>query len=272
MDPILSLIAASDRQPPEALEKKRQSSPFFEVNREAFLFRSPSGGRLHYATGQGIAVAEPEARPAGDLQPFVLTSGFAAAAWLDGRVPLNANAVQLADGRLLLIASDREDLHETMALALGDLTGLPLSDTPVVIDPEDPTRVCTNGQPITLRKTRNDMAHPPVRDGARRLRVDRPAVDGGKVHSCAGLVCVTDGKGEVGELTQISLMHCIAEIKKHIFMPLVGNAIWGERTMGIAHLVLANNLPMWRFALPAGQKPTAEFATQLLSQFQAQEA
>ena len=100
MDPILSLIAASDRQPPEALEKKRQSSPFFEVNREAFLFRSPSGGRLHYATGQGIAVAEPETRPAGDLQPFVLTSGFAAAAWLDGRVPLNANAVQLADGRL----------------------------------------------------------------------------------------------------------------------------------------------------------------------------
>lgn len=269
MDPILSLIAASDRVPPEALDNPRQATPFFQVNAEEFLFRAPSGGRLHYAPGQGIALVEPESRPVGDLQPFALTSGFAAAAWLDGRIPLSANAVQLPDGGLVLIASDREDLHEAMAIALGDVIGLPISDTPVVIDPEDPSTACTNGQPITLRRTSKDAPHPPVRKGARRLRIDRPAIDGGKVHPCAGLVCVTDGKGEAGVLTDISLMHCVAEIKKHIFMPLVGGAIWGERTMSAAHLVLASNLPMMRFALPAGEKPSVETATQLLSQLNA---
>lgn len=266
LEPILSLIAPTDREPPVALKKPKQSSPFFQVNSQGFLLRAPSGGRIHYAKGHGIAVSEPEDRPAGDLQPFVLSSGFAAAAWLDGRIPLSANAVQLPDGCLLLIASDREDLHETMALALADITGLPVSDAPVIIDPEDPATVCTNGQQLTLRRTSKDSPHPPVRKDARRLRVDRPAIDGARLHPCAGLVCVSDGKGEPGVLTQISLMHCITEIKKHIFMPLVGNAIWGEKTIGMAHLVLANNLPMGRFSLPTGEKPSAASAQLLLSQ------
>ena len=64
---------------------------------------TPSGGRLHYAPGAGLSLATPPGRPEGDLLPFAYTSGFAAAAWMEGRVPLRANAVQLADGRLLLV-------------------------------------------------------------------------------------------------------------------------------------------------------------------------
>lgn len=270
MEPILSLIDQSGQVPPEALDGATQSTPYFQVSPKGFLLRTPSGGRMYYAPGEGIALAEPEDRPAGDMRPFVLSSGFAAAAWLDGRVPLSVNAVQLEDGQLLLLASQREDLHEAMALACADATGLPVSDAPVVIDPEDPTRVCTNGQPMTRRRTSKDAPEPPVRDGARRLVTDRPAVDGSRIHVCAGMICLAEGSEAVAKLSQISLMHCIAEIKKHIFMPLVGNAVWGEQTIGAAHLVLANNLPMYRFTLPAGEKPSPELAAEMLAQLKSQ--
>lgn len=270
MEPILSLIAESGRMPPEALDGATQSTPYFQVSPQGFLLLSPSGGRIHYSPGQGIALHESENRPSGDMRPFVLTSGFAAAGWFDGRIPLSVNAVQLQDGRLLLLASPREDLHEAMALAYADAMGLPVSDAPVVIDPEDASSVCTNGQPMTQRRTSKDAPEPPVREGARRLATDRPAIDGGHVHACAGLVCLAEGTEAEAKLSQIALMQCIAEIKKHIFMPLVGNAIWGEQTMGVAHLVLANNLPMYRFTLPAGERPSPALVAEMLTQLKDQ--
>lgn len=269
MDPILNLIAASARMPPETQEGATRITPFFQVGPQGFLLRTASGGRMHYAPGQGIALADPADRPPGDLRPFVLTSGFAAAAWFDGRVPLSANAAQLPDGRILLLAAGREDLREAMALALAESAGLLVSDSPVAIDPEDPTRVCTNGQPITLHRQSSEAPEPPVRPGARRLATDLPAIDGARVHSCVGLVSLVEGSGATAEIEQISLLHCIGEIKKHVFMPLVGTAIWGEETIGAAHMVLASNLPMVRFTLPADEMPSARLAAELLAQLDA---
>jgi hypothetical protein len=221
---------------------------------------------MHYAPGQGIGLAEAPGRPPGDLRPFVLSSGFAAAAWFAGRVPLSVNAAQLPDGQIILLAASREDLREAMALALAETRWLLVSDAPVVIDPEDPTRVCTNGQPITLRRTSTEASEPPVREGSRRLATTLPAIDGTRVHSCVGLVSLVEGRGATAEIEQISLLHCIAEIKKHIFMPLVGTAIWGEETIGAAHMVLASNLPMVRFTLPADEMPSPRLAAELLVQ------
>ena len=265
MDPILGLITATLRIPPPHLTKPVEVTPFFEVGPEGFLMTTPAGGRLHYAPDAGLSLADPPGRPAGDMQPFAWSSGFAAAAWLDGRVPLRVNAARLRDGRLLLIASDRDDLRETLALALADACGLAISDAPVVIDPEDPARVCTNGRPITLRRSRTEMPEPAVRLDARRLQLDRPAIDGRVVHSCAGLVCLTDGKGAAASVQELNLLAAIAEIKKHVFMPLVGTAIWGGDAISGVNVVLANALPVLRLTLAPNQPPTGANAVELLA-------
>lgn len=269
MEPILGMITVTGRVPPEHLANPVETTPFFEVGPEGFLMTTPSGGRLHYAPEAGLSLATPPARPEGDMLPFAWSTGFAAAAWLDGRVPLRANAVQLRDGRLVLIASDRDDLHEAMALALCDRFGLAVSDLPVVIDPEDASRACTNGRPITQRRTGKETDTPLVRDGSRRLQLDRPTVDGRAVHPCVALISLGDGRGPAADLKDLSLMASVAEIKKHVFMPLVGTAIWGEDTINAAHLVLANTLPMLRYALPPGATPTPELASDLMTQFNA---
>lgn len=269
MDPILPLVAVTGRVPPERLAKPVETTPFFQVGPEGFLMFTPSAGRLHYAPGLGLALVDPPGRPAGDLLPFAHTSGFAAAAWLEGRVPLRANAVQLADGRVLLVASDHDDLHEAMALALADAEGLAVSQFPVVIDPEEATHLCTNGQPITKRRTSRDAPEPPVREGSRRLQLDRPALDGLRIHHCAGLICLGDGKASEPRLDPLPMMRCIAEVKKHVFMPLVGSAIWGEDTISAAYVVIAGQLPMFSYALPPGTEPSAALARDLLAQFAA---
>ena len=265
MDPILGLITLSGRVPPQHLTKPVEVTPFFEVGPEGFVMTTPSGGQLHYAPGEGLALADPPGRPAGDMLPFAYSSGFAAAAWLDGCVPLRVNAARLTDGRLLLIASDRDDLRETFSLALADSCGLAVADAPVAIDPEDPSRVCTNGRPITQRRSRKEMPEPPVRQDSRRLQMDRPAIDGTVVQPCAGLVCLGDGKGPAASLHELHLIAATAEVKKHIFMPLVGAAIWGNDTISGANVVLANALPILRLALPPNQPPTGTAAVDLLA-------
>mgnify|MGYP007106199968 CR=1 FL=1 len=169
---------------------------------------------------------------------------------------------------MLLIASSTEDLREAMAVAMAEAAGLALADAPVAIDPEDPTQICTNGQSITLRRMSNSAPEPPVRAGARRLATTRPAIDGTRVHRCAGMLCVVEAKttSEKPGLERISMLQAIPEIRKHVFMPLVGTAIWGKETMGTANMVLAGNLPMLRWTLPEGQKVTADLAAGLLSQ------
>lgn len=270
MEPIIPLINVSDRVPPDALNQPVEATPFFQVGPEGFLMLTPSAGRMHYAPGLGLALADPPGRPAGDLLPFAHTTGFAAAAWLEGRVPLRANAVQLADGRLLLVASDHDDLHEAMALALGDADGLAVSQFPVVIDPEDPSRLCTNGQPVTMRRTSAEATEPAVREGARRLQLDRPVIDGRRIHNCAGLVCLSEGKAAAPKLEVLPMIRCISEIKRHVYMPLVGTAIWGEDTMTAAYVVLAGHLPMFGYVLPAGMAPSVELARDLLAQLSAE--
>jgi hypothetical protein len=272
LDAILPLIAVTDRLPPDSLEKSVETTPFFQVGPEGFLMFTPSGGRLHYAPGLGLALADAPGRPEGDLIPFALTSGFAAAAWLEGRVPLRANAVQLADGRLLLVASDHDDLHEAMALALADAEGLPVSQFPVIIDPEDPTRLCTNGGSITMRRTEKESTDPLVRDGSRRLQLDRPTVDGTRIHVCAGLVCVSEGTAAEPRLDPLSMVRSVTEIKRHIFMPLVGTAIWGVDTINAAYVVLASALPIFSYTLPSGSAPSETLARDLIAQFAAVEA
>lgn len=265
MDPILGLITLSGRVPPQHLTKPVEVTPFFEVGPEGFVMTTPSGGRLHYAPDAGLALADPPGRPEGDILPFAWSSGFAAAAWLDGRVPLRVNAARLADGRLLLIASDRDDLRESFSLALADGCGLVVSDAPVAIDPEDPSRVCTNGRPITQRRSRKDMPEPPVRADARRLQTGRAAIDGTVVHPCAGLVCLADGKGPAASLRELQLIASTAEVKKHVFMSLVGAAIWGDDTINGANVVLANALPVLRLELAQNQTPTGTIAAELLA-------
>lgn len=269
MNPIADLIADSGRVPPQRLAKPVESTPFFDVGPEGFLMLPPAGGRLHYAPGAGLALANPPDRPEGDLLPFAWSSGFAAAAWFDGRVPLRANAVRLTDGNLILIASDRDDLQEGMAVALSETFGLAVSDAPVVIDPEDASRVCTNGRPITQRRTRKDADAPPVREGARRLQLDCPTIDGLAVHPCVAMISLGDGRGPEADLKDLPLMASVAEIRKHIFMPLVGTAIWGEDTISAAHMVLANTLPILRYGLPPGAMPSAELASDLMAQLDA---
>lgn len=274
LDPILLHLHRSDRTPPEALEGAIRATPFFEVGQGEFLLRTPSGGRMHFATGQGIAVSEPVHRPAGDLQPFVVTSGFAAAAWLAGYVPLAVNAARLPDGQLLLIGHGTEDLREAMAVAMAQAAGLALADSPLAIDPEDPTQVCTNGQSITLRRVSKDAPEPPVRAGARRLATALPAIDGSSVHRCAGMLCLAEAGPMAGApgLERLSMLQAIAEIRKHVCMALVGTAIWGQETIGTANMVLAGNLPMLRFTLAEGQKITPDLADALLADLLTPEA
>lgn len=265
MNPILGLITATLRIPPPHLTNPVEVTPFFEVGPEGFLMTTPAGGQLHYAPDAGLSLADPPGRPAGDMQPFAWSSGFAAAAWLDGRVPLRVNAARLRDGRLLLIASDRDDLRETLSLALADACGLAVSDAPVVIDPEDPSRVCTNGRPITMRRSRTEMPEPAVRADARRLQLDRPAINGMVVHPCAGLVCLADGKGPTATVQELNLLAAIAEIKKHVFMPLVGTAIWGGDAINGVNVVLANALKVLRLTLVPNQPPTGANAVEVLA-------
>lgn len=274
MDPVLLHLGPSDRSPPETLDGALRATPFFEVGSREFLLRTPSGGRMHYVSGEGIAVREPDGRPVGDMQPFVATSGFAAAAWLAGYVPLAVNAAQLPDGQLLLIAHGTEDLREGMAVAMAKAAGLALADSPVVINPENPTQVCTNGQSITLRRMSKDAPEPPVRPGARRLATTLPAIDGLQVHSCAGMLCLAEAGPASGPpgLERLSMLQAIAEIRNHVFMALVGKAIWGPETIGTANMMLAGSLPMLRFTLAEGQKITADLAGDLLAELLTPEA
>jgi hypothetical protein len=269
LDPIIPLVTANDKVPPDHLVDPVEVTPFFQVGPEGFLMFTPSGGRLHYAPGAGLSLATPPGRPEGDLLPFAHTTGFAAAAWMEGRVPLRANAVRLADGRLLLVASDNDDLHEAMALALADAEGLAVSQFPIIIDPEDPSRVCTNGEPITIRRTSKEAPEPEVREGSRRLQLDRPVIDGSVVHPCAGMICLEESKATEAKLQPLKMMRCVGEIKRHIFMPLVGSAIWGSDTITAAHLVLANQVPMFSYSLPQGAQPSVDLARDLLAQFAA---
>lgn len=267
MDAILPLLVPSHREPPFALDNPVEATPFFQVGPEGFLMLNPSGGRLHYAPGVGVSLANAPGRPDNDLLAFATSSGFAAAGWLEGRVPLRANAVQLQDGRLLLLVSDRDDASEAMAIALCEGFGFPVSELPVIIDPEDPTRACTNGQPMTMRRTSKESPEPPVRDGARRLKLDHPVIDGTRVQGCAGLICI--GHGATPALTEMTLMRCVTELKKHVFMPLVGNAIWGPTTINAAYMVLASNLPMLEYCMPLEALPSVESARDLMAQYSA---
>jgi hypothetical protein len=156
-----------------------------------------------------------------------------------------------------------------MALALADAAGFAVSQFPVIIDPEDPSRLCTNGQPITMRRVSKEAPEPPVRKDSRRLQLDRPCIDGSRIHTCAGLVCVRDGKAPEPQLEPMPMMRSIAEIKRHVFMPLVGTAIWGDDTITAAYVVLAGHLPMFGYVLPPGAQPTAEYAQDLLARFAA---
>lgn len=274
MDPILPLIERSDRTPPQFVEGAIRTTPFFEVGPQEFLLRTPTGGRMHYAPGLGVAVSDPPGRPPGDMLPFVSTTGFAAAAWLAGFVPLATNAVKLPDGEVVLIAHAREETREALAVALHEAAGLTLADAPVAIDPEDPAQIATNGQPITLRNMWTDRPEPPVRQGARRLATDLPALDGHRVHRCAGLLSLAEaGPGAgAGGLERVSMLEAIAEIRRIVFMPLVGAAIWGQETIGTANMVLAGNLPILRFTLPENAKISAGLAADLLAQMMDTEA
>ena len=274
LDPILPLIERSERTPPQSLEGAVRTTPFFEVGQQEFLLRTPSGGRMHYAPGLGIAVSEPSGRPAGDLQPFVMTTGFAAAAWMEGFVPLSTNAVQLPDGEVMLVAHGKEEVREALAVALHEAAGLTLADAPVAINPEDPKQIATNGQSITLRNVWKDRTEPPVRQGARRLATDLPALDGLRVHRCAGLLSIAEGRpgAGAGGLERLSMLEAISQIRNCVFMPLVGTAIWGQETIGTANMVLAGNLPMLRFTLPENKKISTGHAADLLSQLMEPEA
>ena len=93
-------------------------------------------------------------------------------------------------------------------------------------------------------------------------------IDGSVVHSCAGLVCLGDGKAPAASLHEMHLIAAINEIKKHVFMPLVGTAIWGNDTINGAHVVLANALPVLRVALPPNQPLTEAVAMDLLAEIE----
>jgi len=83
------------------------------------------------------------------------------------------------------------------------------------------------------------------------------------------MISLGDGRGPEADLKDLPLMASVAEIRKHIFMPLVGTAIWGEDTISAAHMVLANTLPILRYGLPPGAMPSAELASDLMAQLDA---
>lgn len=250
------------------------SSPFFEIGAEGFLLRTPNNGRLHYAAGQGVSQLPPPGRGADDLAPFVSTAVFGAAAWIDGQIPLRANALRLHDGRLLLIAGALDYWREELAVVMADMLGLAAAAAPVVVTPDSPARACTNGLPVTLRPDSVTAisgviaasAGPPVRAGAQCVPIGLPVIDGRTVHACAGLIMIRHQGVVERQLETLSPFAALPELRKHIFQPAVGMAIWGAEVLSAAQMLIAGMMPVLRLSVPADAPPDRDTAMWLFSQ------
>lgn len=83
-----------------------------------FLFRTPSGVRMHYALGKGIVAREPVGPAQEDeLRVYLWGTVFGSVAWLNGYFPLHASAVEL-DGRVVAFTADSGGGKSTLAAAL----------------------------------------------------------------------------------------------------------------------------------------------------------
>jgi hypothetical protein len=273
LEPVINLLATrTGSAPPERLAEPVTATPYFEIGAEGFLLRTPGGGRLHYAAGSGLSLSAPPGRADDDLAPFVETSVFGAAAWIDGQVPLKANALRLADGRLLLIASASDERDEELTAAMADALGLAAASGPVIVVPDGPARACTNGSKLSLKpesvKALTDVISAsvgaPVRPGAPRLRIDLPVIDGKTLHACAALICINSVNTGERTLETLGALAAIPLIKKHIFLPQVGKAIWGKDVVAAALLVVANLMPVLRLSLPEDERPSHEMVTWLM--------
>ena len=87
-------------------------------------------------------------------------------------MPLRANAVQLPDGRLLLVASDHDDLHEAMALALADAEGL--ADLAQELLEEEEAKLFLTDSPSRPQSAASHLGHGSADGEVRGGRMVRP--------------------------------------------------------------------------------------------------
>jgi hypothetical protein len=273
LEPVINLIAGRNTlPPPDRLTEPAAVTPFFEISAEGFLLRTPSGGRLHYSPTAGLSLVPPPGRTDEDLAPFVSTTIFGAAAWIAGQIPLDANALQLPDGRLLLIAGAGEERGEELTAALADAFGTAAAIAPVVILPEGPARCSTNGAPMSLKTESlhvlkdviSAAAGAPLRPGATRFRVEMPVIDGQAIHRCAGVICIKNIFMGERQIETLSSLEAMKVLRKHIFLPVVGKAIWGREVLAAALMLVANLMPVLHLSLPRHVPPSREMVDWLI--------
>jgi hypothetical protein len=132
--------ARRERDVPRSLWGEALAAGRYQINADAFLLHTDTGLWLHYQRGAGVAVELPAAVPAGELELWLRGSVHAAAAALNGLLPIHASAVA-HKGRVFAISGPSGAGKSTLAAGLGH-KGLPLfCDDTLLLDLSDPAAI-----------------------------------------------------------------------------------------------------------------------------------
>lgn len=125
---------------PLALRGEAVPPSHWQISEDAFLLHTDNGLRFHYQRGAGVRVELPCETPLGELDLWLKGSVHAAAAAINGLLPLHASAVA-DDGRVFAFGGTSGAGKSTLAAGLGQ-AGLPLfCDDTLLLDLSDPDEI-----------------------------------------------------------------------------------------------------------------------------------
>lgn len=136
--------------PPLALHDPYFETVAFAASDAGFLLRLPSGARLFLRSTGGVQVDLPAGVTYDQMQPFVRTTLFAAAAWARGLVPLTMPALRIG-AETFLFACHNAAVADALAALVATGLGAAAHDGMIALDPEQPGQCHLIGAPLSMQ-------------------------------------------------------------------------------------------------------------------------
>ncbi|MGQ7829934.1 hypothetical protein [Altererythrobacter sp. Z27] len=125
-------------------------NPYFRMTREAFVFTTPGGARIHYRQSAQVTLECPDPSLEGECQLYLWGTVMGAVAWLNGMMPLHCSAVEHG-GSAIAFTAPSGGGKSTLAAALASRGFRHLCDDTLVIAEQDGTPFAIlDGKPAKL--------------------------------------------------------------------------------------------------------------------------
>lgn len=111
-------------------------NPYFRMTREAFVFTTPGGARIHYRLGERVELDCPDPSLAGECRLYLWGTVMGAVAWFNGMMPLHCSAVASA-GVAIAFTAPSGGGKSTLATSLAVYGYRHLCDDTLVIAEQD---------------------------------------------------------------------------------------------------------------------------------------